>query len=422
MNIGSKEIIGFGLLTALVANRNQSAIGAIHPNNPPGNRQCVDGKFTDSSGPGSCSYHGGVLFSGKKPTQQVINFSLEQMAQTAISVLIKNGSNFNYYAEKQTDDNFIIRTVNSKISNVDKDVIRRVFDKFNLPRPGGVKDSWINISNSDWLKVFEFYRMNPENSKPYLFNGYLGYNVDNFTLESSYEYFNNLLYNSELPSINLGEKNYKNSFAKAIAFVRNPRARFPLITRIDGIYFSNQYKLDNESKTLFMIHEMIHIYLYTKGIVNTTGGDKSHGKEFKEELQRIQKFIAKEIPITEEARFEFTGKGKNVDVLLYESSGKTYVSLWKPGILIEQLDILNRMFGDFKILNTDYSGIQFLTVKRKFGKFNSSNVSDDILESLLQDSSTKSIYPTTNISRNQTRGSVIPILVLAYLGYKYFKS
>jgi len=40
--------------------RKRAGIGAIYPNEIGGDRQCLDGKWTDSNGRGSCSYHGGL--------------------------------------------------------------------------------------------------------------------------------------------------------------------------------------------------------------------------------------------------------------------------------------------------------------------------------------------------------------------------
>ena len=45
-----------------------------------------------------------------------------------------------------------------------------------------------------------------------------------------------------------------------------------------------------------LMHEMIHVALIVDGVIETTGGDKIHGKEFQDMLTKLEKPWGRMIP------------------------------------------------------------------------------------------------------------------------------
>jgi len=53
-----------------------------------------------------------------------------------------------------------------------------------------------------------------------------------------------------------------------------------------GLFFNNKFQLSEEQLKSLLLHEMIHVWLFSQGIIRTADGSY-HGKEFKEKLSQV---------------------------------------------------------------------------------------------------------------------------------------
>lgn len=72
-----------GIKTVLKTQTALFGIAAIYATQPPGKRQCKDGKYSDASGGGVCSYHGGLLLGAPKKQPKTVTAE-----EKPVSVLI----------------------------------------------------------------------------------------------------------------------------------------------------------------------------------------------------------------------------------------------------------------------------------------------------------------------------------------------
>jgi len=165
-------------------------------------------------------------------------------------------------------------------------------------------------------------------------------NKDNSVLIELYNNFNNKYFNNKLPT-DLEIKWFRSKNSAGVAKAKFIKKRHKLdITEIDGISISNFRPLSKNKLNGLMLHEMIHIYLYTKNVVYTSGRDKVHGYEFLDKLKELQKQANFEIPLTEYS-MEISDdiKSKTFDVLFYIDN-KIAFSVYSKDYLIKNKDNL----------------------------------------------------------------------------------
>lgn len=111
------------------------------------------------------------------------------------------------------------------------------------------------------------------------------------------------------------------------------------------IILSTFFVETEDSKKSILLHEMIHIEMYTKGIIEKNGG---HGPVFKSRLyelnQQVEKDIGVKIPISEEANYLSVSKdikGKPVLVAVnFTKEGKKGIITFNPN---SQTKIINQL-------------------------------------------------------------------------------
>lgn len=212
-----------------------------------------------------------------------------------------------------------------------------------------------------------------------------------------YADYNTKYFGGKLPSgIEISEKSIKGSYAIASAsVVRKKYERIrniePSNVQVKGIYFSNYYKLTEEQMKGILLHEMIHIYLFSNGVIKTTGGPSGHGREFEEVRSKISSASGIKIPISEDVTgVEIVPKGKlMVGAVFKKGSGNGIImlspSFWaRDGEPIKawlaKLDELG-IIKEPIVFQTKSASFQEIPTKRSLGKSISVyTVPDDIAE------------------------------------------
>lgn len=227
---------------------------------------------------------------------------------------------------------------------------------------------------------------------------FLGYDVENFDLKTAYDFFNKKLYNNELPKISLGYKAMKNKAgiagAKVLKSGRNAK-----ILSVDYIYLTSSYKFSNEQKLNTFIHEMIHVYLFSKGIWNTSGLDKSHGREFIAEKNRLDKILNTEIPISENiVDCEFKGNLKKVNVILIKSNldNKYSIAVFdeKVEILDKEINLRKKLPNNtFYFLKTKSATANKYIIQRRKQNYYTYGTTEKDFNEILNDVSTINLIP-----------------------------
>lgn len=162
-------------------------------------------------------------------------------------------------------------------------------------------------------------------------------------LRDLYNKFNILYFNSELPD------------TLTIKWVRSKRcggvvrctynSRTKTVLSIEYLCISNYRPLTDEKLNGLMLHEMIHVFLFHKNIVHTSGLDKTHGIEFKEKLKELEQTSGIVIPLMEES-FDISDhiKSQNFDVLFYIVGKQILMSIFKFGYLEENKEDVIKKF------------------------------------------------------------------------------
>lgn len=122
-------------------------------------------------------------------------------------------------------------------------------------------------------------------------------------LGKMYASFNSRYFGGELPGVHISEKRSKNILGAAEATVQYRNGRKepkvpPEWVTVTGIWLSNSYNMTPEVIEKIMLHEMIHVWCYSQGIIRTFG-DPSHGLEFKKKRDAIAKASGLDIPMAE---------------------------------------------------------------------------------------------------------------------------
>ncbi len=166
-------------------------------------------------------------------------------------------------------------------------------------------------------------------------------NSADVNLQSLYSGFNKRLFNNELPKVPMKFNKSKRYGGEVVySITKNKITNFIISTLIE-------YEED-EFYGLFL-HEMIHVYLFNKGILKTSGKDKIHGKEFMDKLKELEKKSKFKIPVTEDVthkKISVKNKEKMFDILLiYDKNKNDYgILVFKDGYLKDKKIELNELY------------------------------------------------------------------------------
>lgn len=178
-------------------------------------------------------------------------------------------------------------------------------------------------------------------------------------LKELYSKFNKMLFNNELPTnFPVRWNNSKNAAGLVRYGTQIDDEGNKVLTRIVSLSISRALDHDVHDIEATMVHEMIHVWLKTQGIIDTTGGDTAHGIEFQEKRKELENIWGYEIPDTEDVTHKkvATDKKESVwGVVLADKSGKYYMTLYS----------FNTMMDDwYKIYRT------YKTLTEEVGKYN----------------------------------------------------
>lgn len=119
-------------------------------------------------------------------------------------------------------------------------------------------------------------------------------------LTNLYHTFNKSYFDGALPNIEVTEKKSKNVLGAAEATVRYRNGRKtnrvpPEDIETKGIWISNTYTMTPEQVEKILLHEMIHVWCYSQGIVRTIG-DPGHGMEFEKMRKQVSAASGYDVP------------------------------------------------------------------------------------------------------------------------------
>lgn len=176
----------------------------------------------------------------------------------------------------------------------------------------------------------------------------------NYDLQAKYAHFNKLLFDGKLPSIPIRWATLKNEGGRVNAKIEldksKPRPN-PLYVRLgledsksnwslkpDTMHMtiSDLYRRSEIALDKIMIHEMIHVLMYTTGHLG-----ENHGELFQKEARRCGKIVGFDIPLKDNVEgFEFSqpSKLKPMGIVLVESNdrGRGYRYVMLPANFVDE--------------------------------------------------------------------------------------
>jgi len=187
-------------------------------------------------------------------------------------------------------------------------------------------------------------------------------------LGKMYQDFNNRYFGGELPGVQVTEKKSKNILGAAEARVQYRDGRKaskvpPEWVTVTGVWISNSYNMTPEQVEKIMLHEMVHVWCYSQGIIKTLG-DASHGREFKTKRDEIASASGLDIPMAESSDvFEVDGLDNmtHYGLKLTDGSNRVY---W--------LRISKRLYDDIDTLQNAARRYRVNTLERFITKGSSS--------------------------------------------------
>jgi predicted SprT family Zn-dependent metalloprotease len=173
-------------------------------------------------------------------------------------------------------------------------------------------------------------------------------------LEQLYNKYNRELFNSKLPTNFPIKWNTSKRSAGKVRFRISGSKRFPEFKEIISFEVSKVLENTEEEVIAIVLHEMIHVYLLDKGIVYTSGGDRSHGKEFEEKRRELSNRVGIEIPRSEEVTHKKVSaelKPKEVIAIVADRHGEKSVSFYTPAKFLSDIDRLLEFYKE-KLIDT----------------------------------------------------------------------
>lgn len=211
-------------------------------------------------------------------------------------------------------------------------------------------------------------------------------------LQSRYQYFNKLLFDNSLPNIPIFQKPLKNAGGAAKAkLYKNPNKPIPNIRRVRlgledklsnveivpgtlHIVISSLYKRENHQIDKILVHEMLHIYFYTNGMLS-----ESHGSRFRKKAADFERICGFEIPLEDnidDLDFSSDVKIKHIGVMLSTSSKKDVfaMSIFNIQFLKENIVYLKDMFRRYNPEFYEISNKKWSELAMKYPVQRSTNV------------------------------------------------
>ncbi|MFA5071222.1 MAG: SprT-like domain-containing protein [Candidatus Pacearchaeota archaeon] len=129
-------------------------------------------------------------------------------------------------------------------------------------------------------------------------------NIQTFDLNVFFDEMNAKYFNNTVPKVPVGiaRSSKQLGIARASVWWKIRNVSIEKMTPKE-IEISKNYKFDLELLTRIMVHEMIHILLFSREIWKDTGDRGGHGSNFKAEIQRI-KGLGLNVPLSEELNTE----------------------------------------------------------------------------------------------------------------------
>lgn len=170
---------------------------------------------------------------------------------------------------------------------------------------------------------------------------------NDFDLDKMYKDYNKKYFSNKLPDIKVVWDSLKGKAGVTLSKIaKNKKNKKEKIVDI-MIKISNIYNKSETQVKSVLLHEMIHVYLLNKGIIETKGGDKSHGTEFEKKRKEIEKKAGIPITVTEDINRSNidnnTINDLSYDVIHYKKDGKNMIAVFKEGFLSKnKKEILER--------------------------------------------------------------------------------
>jgi hypothetical protein len=148
-------------------------------------------------------------------------------------------------------------------------------------------------------------------------------------LENRYHYYNQTLFNHQLPDVPIIVKPRKGFSGSASGKVTVKDGVRTLVPNSMSIKICNLYVRDETELDGILIHEMIHIFMFVKGLFKET-----HGSNFMAVLNKLQSTVDFKIPLTDHHKDPVKNteiKIKPLMVILYtKENGSHMVTLFSP--------------------------------------------------------------------------------------------
>jgi hypothetical protein len=171
-------------------------------------------------------------------------------------------------------------------------------------------------------------------------------------LKALYNKLNKELFNNQLPKIPIKWTNATRvpgevqvAYKKTNVPLRNMEPQMGEVTKWKHLGISRKFNLDDESLNGIMAHEMIHVDLIARGIMQTTGRDGMHGWEFTDKLKIIRARANFPIP---ERETDLEPSAANVarptGYVWLKQAGKNFIVKASPKQIEKQL---NKLIGHF---------------------------------------------------------------------------
>lgn len=190
--------------------------------------------------------------------------------------------------------------------------------------------------------------------------------VTDINIKRMYANFNAKYFDNKLPrNLTIKWFNRKGLGGAAGAKVRRTKRRgFPdkvEIVEISFIAISKIYERNESGIEEIMIHEMIHVWLYTQGVFDTTGRDKQHGLEFQLKKREVEPKFGRAIPDSEKvsdlnlSTESETNKREFGIVLYYSNRSKSWALL---------LYTLKNFRKDFDVIVQSHTKLEEIEARR----------------------------------------------------------
>lgn len=150
-------------------------------------------------------------------------------------------------------------------------------------------------------------------------------------LKAIYNKYNQSHFSGALPDIPVFFSNMKTKAGEFRSIVKRKKYCRPKLDSIQGVFISSFYHFDDLTIERVMLHEMIHVDLAIKGIIDTSGPDKHHGYEFEDRMQELNQQLPFEVmkKTTDAQQFmpkSSTTRSYPVAIITFSDEGRGIIS------------------------------------------------------------------------------------------------